>query len=261
MTTLKMGKPATTVTELRVDGGQVGDETFTFGRDGLKVAHNGVPVPLTQGLAALNQGLAPTGISVRFLDPEPIAGGARSGVFELTSVQNTPLGAKALLRMRVGEVISGVVTAASQAADADAAPTFDSPTTSAAPSVAPPATSTEATGTSIDDGSFRTGIDAGDQAATMPASAPCEAASTGYGAAGPAAPSSTEGTVDLVASGAKPRPTGAGRQAQRLAAHALLKQELATASVHRVLGAFAFGGLLFVLVSLLWRKGVPKWLS
>src|SRR5207247_1054993 len=70
------GKAPVTKTNLVVDGGRAGGQSFTFGPEGLKVANAGVPLPAGQSLAALNQALAPSGLSMKFEDPTPTAGGA-----------------------------------------------------------------------------------------------------------------------------------------------------------------------------------------
>lgn len=102
--------PATT-TGLVVQGGSAGGYTFGFGPGGLVVASQGTPLPMGEGLAVLNQALAPAGITLRFLAAEPVAGGATAGAFEVT-VRRPPPGQGipgGVVRLRFGAALAGIV--------------------------------------------------------------------------------------------------------------------------------------------------------
>jgi hypothetical protein len=64
---------------------------------------------VADGLASLNAALKPTGLSVRFLDPEPIAGGAQAGTFEVTATRDIAGSGAGVLRMRFGQATSAIV--------------------------------------------------------------------------------------------------------------------------------------------------------
>jgi hypothetical protein len=100
-----------TNTGLVVQGGSAGGYTFGFGPGGLVVASQGAPLPVGEGLAALNQALAPAGISLRFLAAEAVAGGATAGAFEIT-VRRSPPGQGvpgAVVRLRFGAALAAIV--------------------------------------------------------------------------------------------------------------------------------------------------------
>jgi len=82
-------KPAT-VTELRVDGGKVGDLGFHYGPEGLTVNNQAVAVPAGDGLKTLNQALAPAGLALQVENPAPLEGGARAAALEVSSVAPIP---------------------------------------------------------------------------------------------------------------------------------------------------------------------------
>ncbi len=96
-------------TNLTVEGGRAGDLSFRFGGGGLEVAQQGVPLPASQGLAALNQGLAPAGLSIRFYDQQSLPGGAAAAAFEILSAAEVPgTGRQGSLRLRFGGATSFV---------------------------------------------------------------------------------------------------------------------------------------------------------
>ena len=101
------GEPVTT-TAFTVEGGRVGDVAFSFGPDGLRVAQQAIPLPVSAGLDALNQALAPAGLSVRFQAPTPIKGGALAGVMELSSDAPVPGAGTGRFRLRLGGAMSAV---------------------------------------------------------------------------------------------------------------------------------------------------------
>ena len=101
------GEPVTT-TAFTVEGGRVGDVAFSFGPDGLRVAEQAIPLPVSAGLDALNQALAPAGLSIRFQAPTPINGGALAGVMELSSDAPVPGAGTGRFRLRLGGAMSAV---------------------------------------------------------------------------------------------------------------------------------------------------------
>lgn len=94
-------EPSTT-TELRVEGGKAGSFGFSYGPEGLTVTDQGVPIPGKDGLAAINQALAPTGTSVRFTEAAALTGGSQAAIFEVTNSADVPGAKKGTLRIRFG---------------------------------------------------------------------------------------------------------------------------------------------------------------
>lgn len=100
-----------TKTETFVKGVAAGTMAFSFGPDGLKVAQNGVPVPAEQGLASLNQALAPAGFEIHFASSRTLPGGAASAAFEIVQKHPVPGGGdgrEGIFRIRFGGVISQI---------------------------------------------------------------------------------------------------------------------------------------------------------
>jgi len=93
-------------TELVVEGGRAGDLTFRFGREGLQVAQQGVPLPAGDGLKALNSVLAPAGLTVSFADSRPLDGGAAAGSLEIVSKRDVPGAGPGTLRIAFGQATS-----------------------------------------------------------------------------------------------------------------------------------------------------------
>jgi hypothetical protein len=100
-------KPST-VTELRVDGGRVGTMGFHYGPDGLAVNNQAVAVPAAEGLKALNQALAPAGLSLRVETPTPLEGGASAAALEVVSVAPIPGAGTGTMRIAMGGASSYV---------------------------------------------------------------------------------------------------------------------------------------------------------
>jgi hypothetical protein len=126
-------KPST-VTELRVDGGRVGNLGFHYGRDGLTVNNQAVAVPAADGLKALNQALAPAGLSLQVEAATALEGGARAAALEVVSVAPIPGAGTGTLRIALGGASSYV----SVGQDAGLTP--------ALPDVTPPAPAGETPG-------------------------------------------------------------------------------------------------------------------
>lgn len=129
-----------TTTAFTVEGGRVGDLVFSFGPDGLRVAQQPIPLPVSAGLDALNQALAPAGMSIRFEAPTPIKGGAMAGVMELSSDAPVPGAGTGRFRLRLGGAMSAVVLGGA-ALPIDLRATVPSPS-----DALPPATPGEAAG-------------------------------------------------------------------------------------------------------------------
>jgi hypothetical protein len=113
VTTYRRGSDQpTTATELAIEGGRANDLVFSFGREGFQFAQNGIPLPAGQGLAALNQALAPAGLSVRFDEPAPLNGGAVAAAFEISSVAKVPSAGEGTFTIRLGGASSFITLAA-----------------------------------------------------------------------------------------------------------------------------------------------------
>ena len=108
VTTYRQGGKPVTTTELVVEGGRAGDANFTFGRDGLDVAQQGIPLPADQGLTTLNQALAPAGLSLHFQEAKELTGGAVAAAVEVVSVADVPGAGKGKLSVIFGGATSFV---------------------------------------------------------------------------------------------------------------------------------------------------------
>jgi hypothetical protein len=95
-----------------LDGGRVGTYGFSFGREGLKINDQGVPLPAADGLKALNDALAPSGFSVRFAEPVTLTGGATATVFEIVNTNEVPSAGRGTLFVRFGGATSAVAPGA-----------------------------------------------------------------------------------------------------------------------------------------------------
>lgn len=90
-------------TALVIEGGRVGDVSFSFGPDGgLEVADRGSPVPAAEGLSRLNSALEPMGLSVAVRESRQIEGGASAAALEIVSVREVPGAGQGTLRIRLG---------------------------------------------------------------------------------------------------------------------------------------------------------------
>ena len=133
VTTYRQGdaKP-TSKTRFTVEGGRAGDTTFSFGPQGLQVAKQDIPVPAGQGLAAINEAVAPAGLSIRFVEPTAIEGGEQSGALEITSVADVPGAGRGTLQVRLGAATSFIAVAGEEplVEPVIEVPTADSPASS-----------------------------------------------------------------------------------------------------------------------------------
>lgn len=263
VTTYKPGDPEPkTVTELRIDGGAIDDQRFSFGPDGLTVTSQGVPVPLAQGVETLNAVFRQDGLSVRFLGPEKVTGGAQAGTFEVSLTRNLPDGGSGVLRLRFGQAASAVVpggdvlpatpvdgvtspsdgsspaeeTAAEPAAELPAEPVasadapLESPSLFSAEETFPPEPVSDA---------FSPGLE-GDALGTAtgdPAGADGAAAST---------PEVALGTPEAPGPTARPA---------RLASTAIVS------AVDGIYAAVGWAALAVLGLTLIWRQGARKWTS
>lgn len=94
---------------LVLEGGKVGDFTFSFDARGLKVAQNGVPLPSGEGLASLNKALAPSGFALSFDSAAPGADGTDAGAFEIMNVAAIPGAGTGTFRLRFGVAKTSIV--------------------------------------------------------------------------------------------------------------------------------------------------------
>lgn len=94
---------------LELSGGQAGGLTFGYGPEGLKVAAAGTPLPVAQGLAALNEALSPAGVHIGFVDPGVVRGGVSANVFEVVYGVDLPTGGRGITRLRFGGTTTAVI--------------------------------------------------------------------------------------------------------------------------------------------------------
>ncbi|MCA1845633.1 MAG: hypothetical protein LC792_21050 [Actinobacteria bacterium] len=97
-------------TELEVVGGSAGAYTFGYGPGGLVVASQGVPIPASQGLAQLNQALAPAGVSLRIVGGQESPAGASADTLEITAAGQAPIPGTppGVVRLRLGGASSSI---------------------------------------------------------------------------------------------------------------------------------------------------------
>ncbi|HVW33121.1 MAG TPA: hypothetical protein VHL53_11320 [Acidimicrobiia bacterium] len=103
------GGPPATDTGLEVDGLRAGGVAFGVGPQGLVVAGQPVPYPAGDVNKVVDGLLAPSGVHLRFVAAEPIAGGARAAALEIvTTTPPGPNGATGTLTVRLGGASSGI---------------------------------------------------------------------------------------------------------------------------------------------------------
>ena len=91
-----------TTTELVAEGGRAGPVSFSYGPEGPVVNGGPVPLPAGNGLAALNQALAPAGVKVGIVRGEDVAGGRSSDVLSVDQQVSLPTGQHGVLHLRFG---------------------------------------------------------------------------------------------------------------------------------------------------------------
>jgi hypothetical protein len=265
VTTFTPGESAPkTTTEMRLDGGAVGDQRFGFGPKGLTVTETGVPLPVSEGLASLNEALKPAGLSVRFLDPEPIAGGAQAGTFEVTATRDIAGSGAGVLRMRFGQATSAIVPGGDYLSSL---PPVESPPVqepSPVPAAGPDPGEGGPSGSGVlpdasSSGPGLLGVDLGFESAGNSASdgsSPSAFAGSGGAFAEP-----VQVSDDLVASAPEVNPASPpsgspnALGARRLAATAIPR------AVDGVYDAVAWATIGVLAFSLIWRQGARKWTS
>lgn len=243
-----------TVTELRIDGGAVNDQRFSFGPDGFTVTTQGVPVPVAQGVETLNAAFRQDGLSVRLLNPEKIAGGAQAGTLEISATRDLPGGGTGVLRLRFGQAASAVVPGGN--------PLPSTPVDGAAGSsdVSAPAENPAPEPTAGGDAATNpSSLLPGDASFAAGSAVPSEegvggdglAAATGERAATPDA-TTTSPEIALTT----PRtPKHSARPAGRMAAATTMR------AVDGVYAAVAWATLAILGLGLIWRQGARKWTS
>ncbi|HEY4410118.1 MAG TPA: hypothetical protein VGO87_09555 [Acidimicrobiia bacterium] len=266
VTVYKAGFQPATTSETLVEGGRVGETSFSFGPKGLSVAQNSVPVPAGEGLAALNKGLGPAGLTVSFADVTELVGGKQTAAFVVRSQHPSPVpGAKeGILTLRFGQALSGVIAGGSSAdtpIDAGigagtgaATPGPAAGGSSAAPAVesgpGTPASGNGPGGTAGQAPAFRSGF-SGD--------------TSGAGKATGSEPAPFSGDTSGVLGGAPFDQTAPGPAAAppRFAApvRAGVNVPAKGVSASPLYGVLALAGLMFIAVSSVWRKGGQKWTS
>jgi hypothetical protein len=108
-TVYRKGSDPDSVTELIIEGGTAGPLSFTYGPDGLSVAQQGVPTPSGEALAALNEVIAPAGLSIGFVRAQAVAGGQASEVLVVEQAGDIANGSRSSVRYRIGEASSALV--------------------------------------------------------------------------------------------------------------------------------------------------------
>jgi hypothetical protein len=266
VTTFAPGEAAPkTTTEMRLDGGAVGDQHFSFGPKGLSVTETGVPVPVAEGLTSLNAALKPTGLSVRFLDPQPIAGGAQAGTFEVTATRDIAGSGAGVLRMRFGQATSAIVPGGDYLASLPAdSPGGPEPSPLAAANPAPPDNAAPSGSALVpvpgasSAGSGLLGVDLGfgssdgSNLAASPGSA-----LTGAGGAFSEPSQSSDNLVASAPGATLVAPAGGNQalRARRVAAAGIPR------AVDGVYAAVAWATIGVLAFSLIWRQGARKWTS
>ncbi|HEV8625544.1 MAG TPA: hypothetical protein VG034_13880 [Acidimicrobiia bacterium] len=242
----------TTTTELAVEGASAGDTKFSFGPNGLVVAGTAVPIPAGTGIEQLNQALAPAGVSIRFVEPQKLVGGASAGTLEIAVSQKSPASGVpgGTIRVRLGGATSAITLGAALPVDPGVTAGIgdDAGTSPAGPSEAAGQAATPLTA----------GLDSSPSAASaVPGSAldtsSPSTASVGAGfatptAAGVAAPDPTAGLAAAGTESAAPVPR---------AASTTMFQPRHIGADGFVFGSVIVAGLLMMILSSLWRaKGV-----
>jgi hypothetical protein len=99
----------TTETGLEVDGLKIGDVTFGVGPKGFVVLGQPVPYSAADVDKLIAQLLAPTGIHLRFVQAQPIVGGAQAAALEITTTSPPgPNSATGTLTLRLGGASSAI---------------------------------------------------------------------------------------------------------------------------------------------------------
>jgi hypothetical protein len=252
VSTYRAGEPnPTTQTQLAIEGAAAGDTKFGYGPDGLVVAGAGVPIPAGNGLAALNQALAPAGLSIRFLEPQTLVGGATAGTLEVTAAQKSPASGVpgGTVRIRFGGATAAVTLGEALPADGGliSDPGFDlgdGPSAAEAPVQAPGAAVSE--NSPVLAGDALSAGDSGSFASALSGSGGFDSSSGASFASGALTSGSSAGTLSDPAAGL---PLAASSQP------ILAPRRIGSDGF--VFGSVIIAGLLMMVLSSLWRaKGV-----
>jgi hypothetical protein len=103
------GSPPKTVTNLVIEGATAGPLSFAYGPEGLTVARQGVPVPAADALVALNDALAPAGVTIGFTRSEEVTGGRTSEALVVKQAGDTVNGSRSSTEYRIGATTSAVM--------------------------------------------------------------------------------------------------------------------------------------------------------
>jgi hypothetical protein len=140
-------------TGLEVDGLKIGDVSFGVGPKGFVVLGQPVPYSAADVDALVGQLLGPSGVRLRFVEAQPIVGGAQAAALEITTTSPPgPNGATGTVTLRLGGASSAI--SVGEAA-------LPAPPLGAVEPIAPPPPSPAAP-------TFITGSDAGGVAPTRP---------------------------------------------------------------------------------------------
>jgi hypothetical protein len=257
LTTLKAGEPAsTTQTEMVLEGGRAGTYGFSFGREGLKINNEGVPLPAAEGLKSLNDTLAPTGFSIRFAETVTLTGGATATEFEIVNTNDVPSAGQGTLFLRFGGATS--VVAPGAGGDLPSVPEVSGP-------VEPPAGSP-------DGPPAGPAVDVAGPAAASPLGVVSTAKGSATGAArrgsgssstgSVAAPAVSGSTADAVGSSPTPSPAESGPVAvPALRPTQLLASPKVFDAPQVLSAALLAGGLLALGALVAWRatRRVAQW--
>jgi hypothetical protein len=239
---------AKTETQLVIDGLRINDQPFGFGPGGFTVAGTPVPIPAAEANKMANQALAPAGITMRFLEAAPVAGGAVAPVLEITAPHKLPVPGEptGTLVLRFGGATSSVT-------DADAAPLpgsdtigeapLPAPTTGAAAPPAQPATATAPAALGVTD---------------TPTAAFAPSPAFGFSGGTPSPAASVPAGTDTLAAAPPPAaasPLGAPRpgvviRATRVTGISAAYAAFLVAALAALVGAFAW-----------FRGGLKRWLA
>ena len=261
VSTYKAGDPnPATKTELAVDGAAAGDTRFGFGPDGLMVAGKAVPVPAGSGLKTLNDALAPAGLSIRFVEPKTLAGGASAGALEIALMQKSPTPGipGGTIRVRLG----GATTAVTLGAGLPVDPGVTSAENGAAGVTPPAAPEPPAPTASPAGGAAGSPAPSGDALPSREPAATAAALSDTAGLDSPLAAGPGAGAVGSGA-GASGDPSGAVSPPStdvplQAASQPILSPRRIGADGF-VFGSLIVAGLLMMILSSLWRaKGVLR---
>jgi hypothetical protein len=245
-----------TATEVRIDGGAIDDQRFSFGPEGLTVSTQGVPIPVAQGVETLNTVFRQDGLSVRLLAPERIAGGAQAGTLEISATRDLPGGGAGVLRLRFGQAASAVVPGGDLL---PSTPVDDVAGSSEVSAPADPTPEPTVADDTVPDLSAALSEDAGFATGSADLAAPFQ---PGFGGDGLGA---TTGEQTAAADAATtppevalttPRTPGqSARRPGRMAAAATVR------AVDGVYAAVAWATLAILGLGLIWRQGARKWTS